>query len=59
VRLFGRDTRGHAAMLRAFDVAMAAGAAAEMDGTAGRRDLAVVLAAYRSITERRPVELAC
>jgi len=59
VRLFGRDTRGHAAMLKAFDAAMTTGAAAEMDGTAGRRDLAVVLAAYRSIAERRPVELAC
>ncbi|HXU89709.1 MAG TPA: Gfo/Idh/MocA family oxidoreductase [Methylomirabilota bacterium] len=59
LRLFGRDTRGHVAMLKAFDAAMTAGAAAEMDGTAGRRDLAVVLAAYRSLAERRAVELAC
>ncbi len=59
VRAFRRDARGHAAMLTAFDVAMRTGRADEMDGEAGRRDLAVVLAAYRSIAERRPVELAC
>jgi predicted dehydrogenase len=59
LRLFRRDTRGHEAMLRAFDHAMTTGRASEMDGAAGRRDLAVVLAAYRSIAERRPVELAC
>lgn len=58
-RLFRRDMRGHEAMLRAFDDAMTRGRASEMDGTAGRRDLAVVLAAYRSIAEGRPVELAC
>jgi predicted dehydrogenase len=58
-RLFRRDTRGHEAMLRAFDDAMTRGRASEMDGTAGRRDLAVVLAAYRSIAEGRPVEPAC
>jgi predicted dehydrogenase len=59
VRLFRRDTRGHEAMLTAFDHAMTTGQASEMDGAAGRRDLAVVLAAYRSIAERRPVELPC
>jgi predicted dehydrogenase len=59
VRLFRRDTRGHEAMLKAFDHAMTMGRADEMDGDAGRRDLAVVLAAYRSIAERRPVEPAC
>lgn len=59
VRAFRRDVRGHAAMLAAFEVAMGRGRAEEMDGGAGRRDLAVVLAAYRSIAERRPVELAC
>jgi predicted dehydrogenase len=59
VRGFRRDTRGHAAMLKAFEVAMSTGRADEMDGAAGRRDLAVVLAAYRSIAERRPVELTC
>lgn len=59
LRVFRRDVRGHAAMLKAFDLAMTTGRADEMDGEAGRRDLAVVLAAYRSIAERRPVELAC
>jgi len=59
LRLFGRDTRGHEAMLRAFDDAMTTGRAGEMDGAEGRRDLAVVLAAYRSIAEGRPVTPAC
>jgi predicted dehydrogenase len=59
LRLFRRDVRGHEAMLRAFDDAMRAGRAAEMDGVEGRRDLAVVLAAYRSIAEGRPVTPAC
>jgi predicted dehydrogenase len=57
--LFFRDTRGHRSMLAAFDEAMRTGKAPETDGAAGRRDLAVVLAAYRSIAERRPVEVAC
>jgi UDP-N-acetyl-2-amino-2-deoxyglucuronate dehydrogenase len=59
LRLFRRDTRGHQRMLRAFDEAMASGHAHEMDGAEGRRDLAVVLAAYRSIAETRPVTPAC
>jgi UDP-N-acetyl-2-amino-2-deoxyglucuronate dehydrogenase len=59
VRLFGRDTRGHETMLRTFDEAMRTGRAVEMDGAAGRRDLAVVLAAYRSIAEGVPVTPAC
>lgn len=59
VRVFRRDTRGHQTMLSAFEHAMRTGRAAEMDGDAGRRDLAVVLAAYRSIAERRAVEPAC
>jgi predicted dehydrogenase len=54
-----RDTRGYRAMLSAFRDAMDRGKADEMDGAAGRDDLAVVLAAYRSIAERRPVELTC
>jgi UDP-N-acetyl-2-amino-2-deoxyglucuronate dehydrogenase len=58
-RLFVRDTRGHETMLKAFDHAMTTGRAAEMDGAAGRRDLAVVVAAYRSITERVPVTPEC
>jgi predicted dehydrogenase len=59
VRFFRHDTRGHEAMLNAFDHAMKTGRADEMDGASGRRDLAVVLAAYRSIAERRAVKLAC
>ena len=55
--LFRRDMRGYEAMLTAFRAAMARGTAVEMDGAAGRADLAVVLAAYRSIAERRPVDL--
>ncbi len=57
--LFRRDTRGYEAMLRGFRRAMERGRADEMDGAAGRADLAVVLAAYRSIAERSPVEVAC
>jgi predicted dehydrogenase len=59
VRLFRRDTRGHEAMLAAFARAIDEGKAPEMDGAAGRRDLAVVLAAYRSLADRRPVEVPC
>ena len=59
LRLFRRDTRGHEAMLRVFDDAMTTGRVREMDGAEGRRDLAVVLAAYRSIEEGRPVAPAC
>jgi len=46
-------------MLRVFVDAMASGRVSEMDGAEGRRDLAVVLAAYRSIAEGRPVTPAC
>ena len=46
-------------MLRAFGEAMTTGRVAEMDAAEGRRDLAVVLAAYRSIAERAPVNPAC
>ena len=56
-RLFRRDVRGYEAMLRAFREAMTRGIAAEMDGAAGRADLAIVLAAYRSLVERSPVDL--
>ena len=44
-------------MLTAFRSAMARGTAIEMDAAAGRADLAIVLAAYRSIAERRAVDL--
>jgi predicted dehydrogenase len=53
------DVRGYEAMLSAFAEATVRGKTEEMDGAAGRADLAVVLAAYRSIEEGRPVELAC
>ena len=59
LRLFRRDTRGHELMLRVFADAMASGRASEMDGAEGRRDLAVVLAAYQSIAEGRPVRPTC
>src|SRR6267143_736100 len=59
LRVFWRDTRGHEAMLRAFDDSMTMGRATEMDGAEGRRDLAVVLAAYRSIAEGEAVTPGC
>lgn len=58
VSVFLRDTRGHAAMLSAFLRAIARGRVEEMDGAAGRDDLAIVLAAYRSIATGQPVEMA-
>jgi predicted dehydrogenase len=57
VNVFRRDLRGYEAMLATFRRAMTAGAAVETDGAAGRADLAVVLAAYRSLADRRPVDL--
>jgi predicted dehydrogenase len=57
VWLFGRDTRGYEAMLTAFGHAMAGGGPVEMDAAAGRADLAVVLSAYRSVAERRTIDL--
>jgi UDP-N-acetyl-2-amino-2-deoxyglucuronate dehydrogenase len=57
VCLFLRDHRGHEAMLAEFLRAITTGAPPEMDGGEGRRDLAVVLAVYRSIAERRPVDV--
>jgi len=59
LRVFWRDTRGHEAMLRAFGDSMTTGRASETDGAEGRRDLAVVLAAYRSIAEGCPVTPGC
>ena len=55
--LFRRDMRGYEAMLASFRDAMAQGTARETDGATGRADLAIVLAAYRSVAERRPVDL--
>jgi predicted dehydrogenase len=59
VRAFQRDLRGHEAMLREFLHAMETGSAPEMDGAEGRRDLAVVTAVYRSLAERRPIDVEC
>jgi len=58
-RLFLRDRRGYERMLSEFVRAMETGHTPESDGTSGRRDLAVVLAAYRSIAERRPMDVEC
>jgi len=55
--LFRRDVRGYEAMLAAFRDAMARGTAVEMGAAEGRADLAVVLAAYRSLAGRRPVDV--
>ena len=57
LHVFRRDVRGYEAMLRAFGEAMTRGAAVEMDGAVGRADLAIVLSAYRSLLERRPIDL--
>lgn len=59
LRLFRRDLRGHDSMLRALGAAIQTGTAPESDGRSGRRDLEIVLAAYRSVIERRPVDLGC
>jgi predicted dehydrogenase len=59
IAIFRRDVRGHEAMLRAFRDAIATGKAPETDGPDGRRDLAIVLAAYRSVAEGRVVEVQC
>jgi predicted dehydrogenase len=59
LRLFRRDPRGHEAMLTDFRDAIRTGRTPGTDGTSGRRDLAVVLAAYRSLAEGRVVEVAC
>jgi UDP-N-acetyl-2-amino-2-deoxyglucuronate dehydrogenase len=56
---YARDVRGYVAMLREFGEAMDRGRAERMDGAAGRADLAVVVAAYRSLAEGRPVEPKC
>lgn len=59
VRAYWRDRRGHEAMLRAFLGAITTGVPPETDGREGRRDLAVVLAVYRSVRERHPVDVEC
>jgi predicted dehydrogenase len=57
LHFFWRDRRGHEAMLREFVEAIRSGRPPEMDGAEGRRDLAVVLAAYRSIATGQPVSV--
>jgi predicted dehydrogenase len=57
VHFFVRDWRGYQAMLREFVAAASAGRTAEMDGREGRRDLALVLAAYESLKTGQPVEV--
>jgi predicted dehydrogenase len=57
LHVFKKDRRGHAAMLREFVAAVRAERPPEMDGAEGRRDLAVVLAAYRSLATGQPVEV--
>lgn len=58
LRLFvGADSRGYRAMLAEFLGAARAGRIPEMDGSEGRRDLALVLAAYRSIETDQPAEV--
>jgi predicted dehydrogenase len=59
VRAYWRDQRGHEAMLRAFLHAITTGRPPETDGHEGRRDLTVVLAVYRSLRERQPVDVEC
>lgn len=57
VHIFRKDWRGHTAMLSEFVEAVRAGRPPEMDGTEGRKGLAVVLAAYRSLATGQPVEV--
>jgi predicted dehydrogenase len=55
LRSFVRDLRGLEAQLREFVDAVRTHRPPLVDGEAGRRDLAFVLAAYRSVAEGRPV----
>ncbi len=59
VRFFARDWRGYQAMLGEFVDAARAGRTPEMDGREGRRDLALVLAAYESLKTAQPAEVEC
>ena len=56
-RLFRRDVRGYDCMLSTFRDAIRAGTTPESDGVSGRRDLEVVLAAYRSLSDGQPIRL--
>lgn len=57
VRLFLSDRRGYRAMLTEFMEAVRAGRLPEMDGVEARRDLALVVAAYRSRETGLPQEV--
>lgn len=58
LRFFLRgDWRGYRAMLAEFVGAARVGRTPEMDGRDGRRDLALVLAAYESLKTGQPVEV--
>ncbi len=58
IRFFVRgDWRGYRAMLAEFVGAATAGRTPEMDGSEGRRDLALVLAAYESLKTGQPVQV--
>jgi predicted dehydrogenase len=57
VRIFLRDWRGYRVLLAEFVGAVTAGHPPEMGGREGRRDLALVLAAYQSLKTGQPVEV--
>lgn len=57
VRFFFRDHRGHRAILEEFLGALREGREPIVSGAQARRDLAFVLAAYRSMREGRPVSV--
>jgi UDP-N-acetyl-2-amino-2-deoxyglucuronate dehydrogenase len=57
LRLFRRDIRGHETMLAHLHHAIDTESPPESDGPSGRRDLAIVLAAYRSVAEQRSIAL--
>lgn len=54
---YGRDWRGHRAMLAEFAGAVTSARAPAVDGIEGRRDLALVVAAYESIKTGQPVDV--
>jgi predicted dehydrogenase len=58
VRVFLRDRRGLAAQLTEFVAAVRSGRPPALPPESARADLAVVLAAYRSLATRGPVAIA-
>ncbi|MFQ5829061.1 MAG: Gfo/Idh/MocA family protein [Candidatus Methylomirabilia bacterium] len=57
LRVFLSDARGYRAMVMEFVRAVREGRPPQMNGTDGRRDLALVVAAYRSSESGLPVEV--